>query len=49
MPDDNIVYSDIKAVSGLFDENSASQNAMWMGRETFNNVYKYVIGDTNEY
>ena len=43
MPDDNIVYSDIKAVSGLFDENSASQNAMWMGRETFNNVYKYVM------
>ena len=43
MPDDNIVYSDIKAVSELFDENSASQNAMWMGRETFNNVYKYVM------
>lgn len=42
MPDDNIVYSDIKAVSRLFDENSASQNAMWMGRETFNNVYQYV-------
>lgn len=43
MPDENTVYSDIKAVSKLFDENSASQNAMWMGRETFNNVYKYVI------
>ena len=43
MPDDSIVYSDIKAVSRLFDENSASQNAMWMGRDTFNNVYKYVM------
>ena len=43
MPDDNIVYPDIRAVSGLFDENSISQNAMWMGRETFNNVYKYVM------
>lgn len=43
MPDDNIIYSDIKAVSRLFDENSASRNAMWMGRETFNNVYKYVM------
>ena len=43
MPDENIVYSDIKAVSELCDENSAAQNAMWMGRETFNNVYKYVM------
>ena len=43
MPDDSIVYSDIKAVSKLFDDNSASQNAMWMGRETFNNVYKYIL------
>lgn len=42
MPEDNQIYSDIKAVSKLFEDNNQPQNAMWMGRETFNNVYRYL-------
>ncbi len=41
--DKDIIYPDIKAVSRLLDEENIPQNGMWMGGETFSNVYRYVL------
>ena len=39
----NVVYPDIKAVSRILDEENITHNGMWMGGETFSNVYRYVL------
>ncbi len=40
---DDDVATDLKTLSKMLEERTVSQSAMWMGREAFGNVYRYMM------
>ncbi len=47
--DKNYVGMDIKTLTHILEERDAPQNAMWMGREAFGNIYRYMIRYMDRY